>query len=101
MASEHTPLLDGAMTNAQISWVGSIGAIGVIFGSFLFGFFTSLMGCKRATVLVAIPSIAFWILVYFGHFYHHILLAKFASGVSFGGIQTTAVLFVSEIANNK
>lgn len=100
LTSVNTPLLDGPITNVQVSWIGSIGAIGVIFGSFTYGFLTSIMGCKRATVLVTIPSIGFWVLIYFGHLYYHILLAKFLSGVSFGGMQTTVVLFISEISND-
>lgn len=100
LASESTPLSSGPLTNTQISWVGSISAIGVIFGSLAFGFLTSHIGCKRATALVCIPSAAFWILIYFGYNYYHILLAEFLCGVAFGGMQTTSVLFISEIADD-
>lgn len=101
LASESTPLLGGALNSAQISWIGSIGAIGVVFGSFFFGLITSIIGCKNATVFVSFPTVAFWILIYFGNLYYHILVAKFLSGMAFGGIQTTVVLYISEIANNK
>lgn len=43
----------------------------------------------------------FWFLVYFGDTYYYIFIARFAAGLTGGGIQTTIVLFVSEIANDK
>lgn len=101
LVSENTPLISGRLTNDQISWIGAIGALGVFAGSFLFGFITSLVGCKRSTLFLAVPSITFWLLIYFGNIYHHILMARLLSGLTFGGIQTTIVLYISEIANDK
>lgn len=72
-----------------------------MFGTVIFGYITMLMGCKRAMLFLALPSIMFWILVYFGNTYDHILLARFTSGWVDGGALTTVILYISEISNNK
>lgn len=45
--------------------------------------------------------IAFWVLIYFGDKYYHILIARFFGGIVCGGVQSAIVLFVSEIANDE
>lgn len=75
-------------------------------------------------IFLALPSTVFWILIYFGNAYHHLLLARFFTGWTGdfneiypnsthkkwaqicllfpgGGIQTTIMLYISEISNNK
>lgn len=96
-----TPLLSGPLTNEQLSWVGSIGAIGIFFGSFSFGLITSFIGCKRATHLTAIPAMSVWILIYFGSNYYQILLVCFSIGFMGGALQSTLILYISEIANDE
>lgn len=101
LVSDETPLITGPLTTEQLSWLGSVNCIGGLFGSFTFGFFTSLMGCKRAMLFLTLPSISFWLLVYFGTSYYYILFARFFVGWTGAGIQSTVVLFVAEIADNK
>lgn len=102
LLSESTPLVSsGPLTSTEVSWIGSITSIGAMCGSFTFGFFTTFLGCKRAMIFLAVPSTVFWILVYFGDTYHHILLARFLTGWTGGGNHTTIVLYISEIANDK
>ncbi|XP_031631805.1 facilitated trehalose transporter Tret1-like isoform X2 [Contarinia nasturtii] len=100
LSSENTPLSSGRLTNEQISWIGSISNIGALCGAFSFGYITSFLGCKRAMIFLAIPSIIFWTLIFFGRTYYHILLARFCGGWTGGGIQSIVILFVSEIAND-
>ncbi|XP_055307284.1 facilitated trehalose transporter Tret1-like [Sitodiplosis mosellana] len=100
LTSESTPLTSGLLTTQQVSWIGSISCIGVLVGSLSFGYFTSFMGCKRAMLFLTVPSIGAWLLIYFGQTFDHILLSRALSGWSTGGITTTIILFVSEIANN-
>lgn len=96
LTSEDTPLLSGPLTNEQISWIGSFNFLGTIVGSIIFVYIISLIGCKRALLVLAIPSIACWLLIYFGTHYHHILLAKLCDGLQLGGSTSTTLLFVSE-----
>ena len=101
LTSEQTPLVAGPLTNEQVSWVGSINAIGAFVGSFSFGYFISLMGCKRAMLFLTLPSIIFWGLIYFGNVYYLLLIARVFSGWAGGGIESTFVLYISEIANDE
>lgn len=101
LLSEKSPLTSGPLTTVQLSWIGSIPSISAIIGSFFFGYLTSILGCKRTMILIAFPSILFWFLVYFGNTYYTLFIARFAMGLSMGGIQTIAILYVSEIANNE
>lgn len=101
LTDENSPLITGPLTNEQLSWIGSINCGGAIAGTFTFGYIAALFGCKRAMIFLAFPSILFWTLIQFGDSYYHILIARVASGFTGGGIQSTLVLYVSEIANNK
>lgn len=100
-SKENTPLIDGALSNDQVSWIGSINCIGAIIGSLSFGYIVSLLGPKRSITLLMIPSLAFWLLIYFGNVYYHILLARFISGIAGGGMQTSLILYITEIANDE
>ncbi|XP_037040406.1 facilitated trehalose transporter Tret1-2 homolog [Bradysia coprophila] len=101
LASQDTPLVEsGPLSNEQLSWIGSINCIGSLVGSVAFGYVTASIGCKRATLLLAIPSIAFWLLIHFGINYYYILFANFCGGWVTGGSASTIVLYISEIAND-
>lgn len=75
--------------------------MGSLFGSLSFGYIIALMGSKRAITLLIIPFVAFWLLIYFGNVYYHILLARFIAGWAGGSMQTSLILYISEIANDK
>lgn len=114
LESPNTPLVSGPLTNEQISWIGSITAIGAMCGSLTFGYISARLGVKRSIMFLALPSTVFWFLIYFGKTYHLILLARyevisiikwkkkykfnlsnkfhrFISGWTGGGIQTTSM----------
>lgn len=101
LASDSTPLISGPMTNEEMSWVGSINCVGALVGSLSFGYVIALLGSKRALLLMAVPNFIFWLLIYFGNMYYHILIARFISGWTGGALQMTVILFVSEIANDE
>lgn len=101
LLSDDTPLRSGPLTSVELSWIGSMISIGGIFGSLIFGYLTSILGCKRAMIYLTFPSMLFWFLIYFGDTYYYIVIARFLAGLAAGGIQTTVVLFISEIANDK
>lgn len=94
-------------------------------GSLTFACITMFIGCKRTMLILTFPSIIFWIIIYFGQSYHSILIARLINGLTAGGvqvrhfpswnivwreliafdcvyktIQTTTILYISEIANN-
>lgn len=101
LKSDESPLQDGKLTYEQVSWLGSISCFGAICGVATFSYFTSFIGCKRSILFLSLPSILFWSLIHFGNSYQYILIARFFSGYSGGAIQTTIVLYISEISNNE
>lgn len=74
--------------------------IGALIGSLTFGYFYTSLGSKRALLFLTIPDILFWLLIYFGNSFYHILIAKFLGGWAATGAHGGAILFVSEIAND-
>lgn len=101
LMSDDTPLKSGPLSNEELSWLGSINNLGALCGILTFGFITSFLGCKRSMLFLAFPSAAFWLLIYFGNTYYHILFARFFTGWTGGGINTTTLLYISEIVNDK
>lgn len=100
LASSDTPLTM-PLSNSEISWIGSINCIGSLFGCFFFGYYINLIGSKRTIISLAVPSVVFWMLIYFGNHYYYILIARFLGGFTGGGIQTAILLYVSDIANDE
>lgn len=101
LSAEETPLTTGPLSNHEVSWLGGISSLGSIVGTFIFGFLASYLGCKRAMSYLALPSISFWLLVFFGDTLHHLLTGRFIMGLTAGGIQSGIIIFISEISNNK
>lgn len=101
LLSDETPLKSGPLTSEQLSWIGSINSIGAISGTFTTGILITFMGCKRAMLFLSLPSILFWVLIFIGNTYYHILIARIFFGFVGGGIQTTLILYTFEIANDK
>lgn len=100
LLSDDTPLTSGPISYIELSWLGSISNIGSLFGIFAFGGINLLLGCKRTILLLGIPSTLFWILIYFGETYYHVLIARFFAGLTGSGIQICLVLYIAEIAND-
>lgn len=99
--SENTPLKSGPLTNEDVSWIGSISNVGALFGSLSLGYLISFFGCKRAILFITIPEVIFWCLIFFGDHYYFILFARVLHGYAAGGIITSIILYISEIANDK
>ena len=83
---ENPPLAEGPLTNEQISWVGSLNCIAAIIGAATFGYFTPLFGSKRSLIVLSLPLMAFWLLIYFGQTYYHVLIARFIGGWTASGM---------------
>lgn len=101
VSKDNPPLASGPLTTVQISWVGSLNCIAAIIGAATFGYFTPLFGSKRSLIALTCPLVAFWLLIYFGQTYYHVLIARFIGGWTASGVQGGTILFVSEIANDE
>lgn len=82
---DKTPLTTGPLTNSQVSWCGSINSIGAMSGTFTTGILITYFGCKRSMIFLTIPSMLFWILIYLGDTYYHVLIARIFTGWTGGG----------------
>lgn len=101
LLSDETPLTTGPLTTSQLGSIGGMSAFGGIIGNFIFGFITVFLGCKRAMLLLTLPTVIFWILIYIGDTFYHILFARLANGITGGGVQIIVILYITEIANNE
>lgn len=77
LSSPDTPLETGPLTSLEISWIAAITSIGAMCGSLTFGFIAAWLGCKRTMMFLALPTSIFWVLIYFGNTYYHILMARY------------------------
>lgn len=101
LTSADTPLKSGPLTITQVSWIGSINSLAATLGTFLSGFCIMLVGSKWATLILALPAIGFWLLIYFGDTLYHILIARILTGITAGGVQSAIILYISDIAHNE
>ncbi|XP_031631808.1 sugar transporter ERD6-like 8 [Contarinia nasturtii] len=101
LTSNDTPLKTGPISNSELSGIGAMNSVGAIASTFITGIFSAFWGSKRAMTLLAYPAIAFWLLIYFGDSFYHILLARFATGLTGGLLQSGIVLFIAEISDDK
>lgn len=58
-------------------------------------------GSKRIMLVLTAPVFLCWSLIYFGDTYYHILISRFCTGLTAGGVQSTIILYISEIADNR
>lgn len=86
------------LTTEQGSWIGSVNCLGSFSCYIIYGYLISAVGSKRATLLLTIPSVLGWTLIYFGDNYYYLLLGRFfGGGVSGAGedmeIKSVSTLF--------
>lgn len=56
LQSNETPLDTGPITTEQLSWAGSIMSIGALLSNLTFGYLTSKIGSKHATLILGVPQ---------------------------------------------
>lgn len=57
LQSQDTPLKSGALSDDQISWIGSLLCVGGLLGTFLFGWICDKYGRKFSVSCMAIPQL--------------------------------------------
>jgi len=86
------------MTADQGSWVGSLIAIGAIFGSIPAGRTADLIGRKPVIAFLPLPFITSWLLIYFAKDVWHLYVARLIAGTCLGGITATVPMYIGEIS---
>lgn len=57
LESDATPLETGKLTVAEMSWIGSVVALGAIVGNCLCGHIISIIGTKHTIFLIGFPQL--------------------------------------------
>ncbi|KAL5241840.1 hypothetical protein ACI65C_009250 [Semiaphis heraclei] len=86
------------MTADQGSWVGSLIAIGAIFGSIPAGRTADLIGRKPVIAFLPLPFIISWSMIYFATDVWHLYVARLIAGTCLGGITATVPMYIGEIS---
>lgn len=98
--AETTPLSSGPLNVQEGSWIGSVNCLGSFICYIIYGYLISAVGSKHATLLLTIPSLLGWSLIYFGDNYYYVLLGRFLGGGVSGAATATVSLYVTEISND-
>ncbi|CAH1716649.1 unnamed protein product [Aphis gossypii] len=88
------------VTPNQGSWVGSLIAIGAIFGSIPAGKCADMFGRKPVILCLTIPFITSWTIIYFATDVWMLYVARLIAGSCLGGITATVPMYIGEIAES-
>ncbi|CAO1413721.1 unnamed protein product [Diamesa hyperborea] len=100
LQSSESHLQTGAITSEESSWIGALLCVGGFIGTIAFGFITEKLGKKVALMILVIPHMTSWTLIYFSTQVHHLYIARICAGITGGGTMRTVSLYVAEIAEN-
>lgn len=97
LQSDRNPGETLHFTAEQASWYGSLGFIGQPIGSALSGWVTEPLGRKRAMILVNIPHIIAWTMLYMAQSHEEIYVAVVLIGLGVGLMEAPILTYVGEI----
>lgn len=84
-------------TAEEASWFGSLAFICTPIGSLLSGWVTEPIGRKNAMIIVNIPHIAAWLILYFATSVAEMYLAAILLGLGTGFMDAPIITYVGEI----
>lgn len=99
LQSLDTPLIAGPLTDDELAMVTAILCIGGAIGSLLFGWMSDKLGRKQTLLLMAVPMAASWLLIAYAQNATHLIISRFLSGLSGGGVFVVVPVYVSEIVH--
>ena len=116
LQSNESPLSQ-PLTESQANWVGSLFALGALFGTLIFGWLSEAVGRFWSTLLSPLPEIVrflstslktsnqfefqlWWLIAIFTSTPEFLLLGRFLSGLTAGGVFVLVPLYISEISED-
>lgn len=81
----------------QASWFASLLYISMPVGSIISGWLTDRLGRKRAMMLVNIPHLVSWLLIYWASTVPEMYTAAVVLGIGIGIMETPVVTYIGEI----
>lgn len=89
---------DEVITDEQQSWIGSLLALGAVFGPFAFGFLADVIGRKYTLLVTAVPILISYLLFAFGTIIELFYAGRFMVGFALGGVFTVINMYIGEIS---
>ncbi|PSN50537.1 hypothetical protein C0J52_03505 [Blattella germanica] len=86
------------ITNEEATWVGSLLALGSVFGGPPFGWLVNRIGRKLTILALAVPITIGWVLILSTNSVTWLYVARFVSGLSLGGVSFVIPIYVAEVA---
>jgi MFS family permease len=93
-------LSTGAVSDENISWIGSLLAVGGFFGAIIYGQISHKFGQKFTLIALVVPHLCFWCLVLLSTEVYHLFMARVLAGLTGGGSIRTIPLYIAEISEN-
>lgn len=88
------------ITPHQGSWIGSLLNVGAFVGALPAGSLADLIGRKTTIMIMAIPQLLSWILIYFAQSANMLYVGRLIGGLGLGALSSTAPMYVAEIAED-
>ena len=98
LRSDESHILTGPVTSENVSWIGSLSAVGALVGAVIFGKISQKFGQKLALILLVVPHLSFWAFVYMSTQVYHLYIARVCAGLTGGGCIRTLSLYITEIS---
>lgn len=86
------------ITSEQESWIGSLLALGAVFGPFAFGFLADVIGRKYTLLVAAVPILTSYLLLAFSTIIELFFVARFMMGFALGGVFTVIMMYIGEVS---
>lgn len=100
MQSSESPL-ERPLTENEASWIAASGGFGGLASTFICGWLLDKIGSKKTLMLIGVPQVLSWLLIWCGRSSNHLLIARILGGLSGGGAFTVVPVFISEIADDE
>ncbi|XP_031639043.1 facilitated trehalose transporter Tret1-like isoform X1 [Contarinia nasturtii] len=88
-------------SSVQASWMGSIGYVTEPIGSILSALFTDVLGRKTSMMIVNIPIVIGWFMMYNASSVSDIFVANSLLGLGAGLMESPVILYVAEVCEPK
>lgn len=98
-ANENTTSLNRAMTDTEVSLLGSLSSVGALLTTPIFGYLLDVIGRRYSMIVAGIPYVICWAMIAITDSVEVILTAMFLSGVGGAAFLVTPV-YVSEICQD-
>ncbi|XP_062551192.1 facilitated trehalose transporter Tret1-like [Armigeres subalbatus] len=101
LQSAHSPFPGDPITVEQVSWVGSCFSIGGMSGTLLYALIHTYFGKKTGLLMLAIPHLILWSLLWMGDNVYYVYIARYLGGLTGGGIFVIVPLYVADIVDRR